>query len=343
MTLSAREWLRRREELQAAYVCCMGGFPERCDLAPTLIREQQTDEFTAQWVRFSSEPGERVPGLFVRPLRSTGRLPVIVVIPGGHRTKDFALFGHEQWPLPFDVESPNHRFPTETLGNFEPLPFTLLLKHGFALLSLDARTFGARAGWRPESRNTDRGAFIKASWDDMHALMRRAIIDGRSVAGMETWDIIRAVDYLETREDVDAGRIGCVGWSMGGNLSWMAAIVEPRIKAVCTVSCMITYEAALEYRRDAAPYAWIPGIREYTSRQELLSTLAPRPLLCFEGDTDMPREGYEPMLDAARSKYELLGAGDRLRVEMYSGGHHTCLREESTYDEIGRWFAKWLG
>ena len=56
----------------------------------------------------------------------------------------------------------------------------------------------------------------------------------------------------------------------------------------------------------------------------------------------MPREGYEPMLDEARSKYELLGAGDRMRVDMYSGGHHTCLREESTYDEIGRWFAKWL-
>ena len=262
MTRSKETWLKRREELQDVYVRCMGGYPERGDLVAEIIRDERTDEFAAQWVRFSSEPGERVPGLFVRPLCSAGRLPVIVVIPGGHRTKDFALFGHEQWPFPFDVESPHHRFPVETIGNFEPLPFTLLLKHGFALMSLDARTFGARAGWRPEDRNADRRAFNKASWDDMHALMRRATIDGRSVAGMETWDIVRAVDYLATRDDVDADRIGCAGWSMGGNLSWMTAIVEPRIKAVCTVSCMITYEAALDHRRDAAPYAWIPGIQK---------------------------------------------------------------------------------
>ena len=63
VSLSVEEWLRRREELQSIYVRCMGGFPKRCDLAPTLVREERTGEFLAQWVRFSGEPGERVPGL----------------------------------------------------------------------------------------------------------------------------------------------------------------------------------------------------------------------------------------------------------------------------------------
>ena len=60
------------------------------------------------------------------------------------------------------------------------------------------------------------------------------------------------------------------------------------------------------------------------------------------GDNDMPAEGMKPMIDEARSKYELLGAADRFRLEMYSGGHAACLRQESTYDQIGQWFQQWL-
>jgi len=342
MRPSKGDWLKRREALEDIYIRCMGGFPERRDLEPEVVREETTDEFVAQWLRYTSEPGERVPGLLVRPRRAQGRLPVIIVVPGGHRTKDFAVFGHEEWPLPFEIESPHHRFPTKRIGNPEPLPFTLLLKHGFAIMSTDARTFGARAGWRPEREKDLAGEFTKASWAEMQILMHRAIVDGRSVAGMETWDIIRGIDYLETLDDIDTGRIGCTGWSMGGNLAWMTAITEPRIKAVCTVSCMITYDAALKYGRDKAPYGWIPGIRKHTSRQELLSMLAPRPLLVFEGDDDMPVEGRQPMVEEARSKYELLGAADGFRLEMYHGGHAACLREQTTYDQIGRWFQNWL-
>ena len=168
--------------------------------------------------------------------------------------------------------------------------------------------------------------------------MRRAVIDGRSVAGMEIWDVIRTLDYLETRDDIDSKRMGVMGWSMGGNLAWQTAIVEPRLRAVCIGSCLITFEAALKYGRDKGWYAWIPGIRRWTSRQELFSLMAPTPLLAFEGDRDFPRDAVQPMVDEARAKYDLLNAGHHFRLVCYSGGHGAYLRNPATLDEIGDWF-----
>ncbi len=334
-------WLRRQRELSRIYSQCLGIHPERCELQVEIVREIARDGFVAQWLRFSSEADERVPGLLVKPASARRRLSVILVLPGGHRTKDLAIFGHEQWPLPFAIESPHHRFPVEKLGNHEPLPLKRLLSHGFALMSIDLRVFGARAGPRPDSA-VDRAAFTAASHAEYHQLMRRAVIDGRSVAGMEVWDVIRTLDYLETRDDIDPERMGVMGWSMGGNLAWQTAIVEPRLRAVCIGSCLITFEGALKYGRDAGWYAWIPGIRRWTSRQELFSLTAPRPLLAFEGDRDFPLEAVRPMVDEAREKYDLLNASHHFRWVCYPGGHGAYLRNPATLDEIGDWFVDQL-
>ena len=105
--------MRRRRQLTRHYRRCLGIGPERCDLQAEIVREEAGENFTAQWLRFSSEPGERVPGLLVRPAGVRKPLPVILALPGGHRTKDLAIFGHEAWPLPFAVESPHHRFPVD--------------------------------------------------------------------------------------------------------------------------------------------------------------------------------------------------------------------------------------
>ena len=342
MSLSKDQWLERRDALAETFTECLGGFPQRVDLEPEIVREAATGEFVAQWVRFQSEPGERVPGLFVKPVDAQGPLPVIVALPGGHRTKDLTVFGHEEWPLPFEIEAPGHRFPVEKLGNYEPLPYTLLLDHGFALMSIDWRVFGARAGDRPDSA-ADRAAFVRASHEEYGWLMRRALVDGRSAAGLEIWDVIRTLDYLSTRDDVDSERIGCMGFSMGGGMSWQTAIIEPRVGAVCTVSCLVTYDAALKHRRDSGWHTWIPNIRKYTSRQELFSIMAPRPLLIYEGDADMPGEGRDQMIEAVRARYGLLGAHAALEVNVYEGGHGACLRDPATFHRIGVWFREKLG
>ena len=53
---------------------------------------------------------------------------------------------------------------------------------------------------------------------------------GETMAGWRTWDVMRAIDYLETREELDGKRIGCMGISGGGAVTLYATAVEPRIR-----------------------------------------------------------------------------------------------------------------
>ncbi|MBX5495685.1 MAG: acetylxylan esterase, partial [Bryobacteraceae bacterium] len=65
---------------------------------------------------------------------------------------------------------------------------------------------------------------------------------GYSPAGVEVWNAIRAIDYLETRPEVDRDRIGMTGRSGGAAMSWFTAAVDPRVKVVVPVMGISTYE-----------------------------------------------------------------------------------------------------
>ena len=75
--------MRRRRQLTRRYRQCLGIGPERCDLQAEILREAAGEDFVAQWLRFTSEPGERVPGLLVRPAAARKPLPLILVLPVG--------------------------------------------------------------------------------------------------------------------------------------------------------------------------------------------------------------------------------------------------------------------
>ena len=74
---------------------------------------------------------------------------------------------------------------------------------------------------------------------------------GYTPAGVETWNAMRAIDYLETRPEVDKNRIGMTGRSGGAAMSWFTAAVDPRIKVVSPIMGISTYAANLPQKRSA--------------------------------------------------------------------------------------------
>jgi cephalosporin-C deacetylase-like acetyl esterase len=66
---------------------------------------------------------------------------------------------------------------------------------------------------------------------------------GYTPAGVEVWNAMRAVDYLETRPEVDRDRIGITGRSGGAAMSWFAGAVDERFKVVAPVMGISTYAA----------------------------------------------------------------------------------------------------
>jgi dienelactone hydrolase len=105
-----------------------------------------------------------------------------------------------------------------------------LLELGYATLMLDAQCHGDRIA-------VNDFAPVNHYADEHHPVRqrRKGYFTQREIYTQTVVDYRRAIDYLESRDDIDTSRIGLIGYSMGGTQSFMLTAVEPRIKA--TVAC----------------------------------------------------------------------------------------------------------
>jgi pimeloyl-ACP methyl ester carboxylesterase len=163
------------------------------------------------------------------------------------------------------------------------------------------------------------------------------------------WNNRRAVDVLCGLEEVDAGRIGVIGHSLGGHNAIFTALFEPRIRAVvssCGFNAFPHY-----YKGDIAGWShkgYMPRLRERYGLDlakvpfdfpELIGALAPRAFFTNSPlhDANFEVEGVRVAIDAARPVYQLLGVPDRL-VAAYPDAEHTFTQaaREQAYEFLDR-------
>lgn len=279
---------------------------------------------------FDSEAAQRVPGLIVKPAASAGRLPTVIVLHGTGGNKD------RQEPLLRDLAA-----------------------RGFIAVAIDGRYHGARS---------QAGA---GSADYVAAILRR-YRTGKELPFLydTVWDVLRLLDYLETRADVDPKRIGAIGFSKGGMELYLAAAVDPRIAVA--VPCIGvqsfrwaldhdawqsragTFRAALEQAAQDASVpvdaAFLrrfydrvaPGVYSDFDGPRMTPLIAPRPLLVINGDSDArtPMPGLLECVNAARSAYRQAGAADAFRFFPQENTAHKVTPEAMR--EAIAWFSRWL-
>jgi hypothetical protein len=147
---------------------------------------------------------------------------------------------------------------------------------------------------------------------------------GYTPAGVEAWNCVRAIDYLQTRKEVDPERIGATGRSGGGAYSWFVAAIDDRIKAVVPVAGITDLEnhvvdGVVEGHCDCMyfvnTYRW-----DYP---QLAAMIAPRPLLISNTDKDkiFPLDGVLRTHEKVRKIYKLYGAENNLGVHITEGPH----------------------
>ena len=186
-----------------------------------------------------------------------------------------------------------------------------------------------------------------------------------------SYDLWRLVDYLVTRPDVKADRIGMGGISMGGMETWMAASVDVRIHAAVLGIAVQSFKWSLENNKwqgragtigDAHKKAahdlgdstvnqanvkavWdkiLPGITGEFDCPSMIRLLAPRPLLVLsnEKDQNCPLPGALIAFDSAKATYATYNAADKLNMDVEPNEPHrsTPHHIQMTLD----WFAKWL-
>lgn len=134
--------------------------------------------------------------------------------------------------------------------------------------------------------------------------------------GIQTWNSIRMLDFLVSRDEVDRERIGMTGASGGGTQTFLLAALDERVKAVAPVNMISAhFQGGCDCENG-------PGLRWGTNNVETGSMAAPRPQLLVAATGDWTRDVPRIEYPAIRKVYELYDAGDRITTWQQTAGHN---------------------
>ena len=151
--------------------------------------------------------------------------------------------------------------------------------------------------------------------------------------GLQTWNSIRALDFLESLPDVDRKRLACTGESGGGTQTFMLGAVEDRLAAQAPV-VMVSHTMQGGCLCENAP-----GLRVEYSNMEIAAAAAPRPQILVAATGDWTKDTLTVEGPAIEHIYQLFNAGDKFRYVRFDFGHnYNQTSREAVYD----WFGKWL-
>ena len=162
---------------------------------------------------------------------------------------------------------------------------------------------------------------------------RREQLWGLSLAGLQLWNSIRAIDFLESLPYVKRDAIAATGESGGGTQTFLLAAVDDRIRVAAPVN-MISL-----HMQGGCLCENLPGLRLGTNNVEIASTIAPRPLLMISATGDWTKETMEVEYPAVRAIYQLFGAADRVHAVRIDAEHNY---NRPSREAMYAWMARWL-
>ncbi len=224
--------------------------------------------------------------------------------------------------------------------------FQNLARRGFAVLTWDPPGQGERLQYIDSK--TGRSLYGPTGEHDRFGWP--ALLVGSTTTQFEVWDGIRALDYLLSRPEIDARRIGCCGHSGGGTQTMFLCALEPRITAAVVVEGHTENLAGADYQPPGAfadaEQNLIGGLKIPLDRGDLLCAFAPKPLLiCYtpidEGTTYSPHyvHGTQEIFEEVSGAYGACGTRDKVALFSSTLPHdYDYFQRNATY----RWFDRWL-
>lgn len=270
----------------------LGDLPERFrPITARSLSEEERDGYILETLELDLSGVEAVPALFARPLGVTGPVPVV-------------LFNHSHGG---DYSVGKLEFVNGRSYLHSPPYAQALTAAGYAGLAIDHWGFGER------SHTSESDLFKAMLWH------------GSTLWGMMVYDSLRAIDYLATRPDVDADRLGTLGMSMGSTLAWWLAALDERVRVTVDICCLTDFQSLLdesELDRHGI-YYYVPGLLKHFTTASINALIAPRPHLALAGlkDALTPVAGLDRIEEELRSVYRFQGAPENFRLLRYNVGH----------------------
>ncbi|MCA9216215.1 MAG: acetylxylan esterase [Planctomycetales bacterium] len=285
------DWEREQPKLRTQLLDMLGlePLPEKTDLAVTVTGEFEHEQFNVKNLHFQSMPGLYVTANLYSPKNVTEKLPAVLYVCGhGPVIKDGISYGNK-------VHYHHHG--------------CWFARNGYVCLMIDTLQMG-------EIEGIHHGTYREKMWWWLNR--------GYSSAGVEAWNGIRAIDYLQSLDFVDPERIGMTGRSGGGVYSWWGAATDERVKCAIPVAGITdlqnyVVDGAVEGHCDCMfmvnTHRW-----DYPT---IAALVAPRPLLISNTDRDslFPLDGVYRTYAEARRIYELVDAPENIALHITAGGH----------------------
>ncbi len=288
---SLGQWKANRPGYHRQFCQMLGldPMPPRTELKPVITGQVEAEDIVVEKLHFQSMPGLYVTGNLYRPKEVREPLPAILYV-----------CGHGA------VKKGNISYGNKCTYQHHGIWFA---KHGYVCLTIDTIQLG-------EIEGIHHGTYRYGMWWWNSY--------GYTPAGVEAWNCVRALDYLQTRKEVDPKRIGVTGRSGGGAYSWWIAALDERIQAAAPVAGITdlqnhVVDGCVEGHCDCMYI-----VNTYQWDYPLVAALiAPRPLLLGNTDDDsiFPLDGVERLFEKVRRIYQLYGAEDKLQKAIFPGGH----------------------
>lgn len=311
--LTTREDITARQRyIRARFLQAIGGLPERTPLNPKVVGTIKRDGYRIEKIIFESLPKFYVTANLYVP--ETGRAPYpAILMPLGHEDGGKA---HDAW---------------------QRVAITLV-KNGFVLLLFEP----VGQGERVQLYDADFGESKVGASTTEHTLAgTQCLLLGHSFARHTIWDAMRALDYLVSRPEVDAQRIGCTGNSGGGTMTAYLSALDDRIK-VAAPSCYLTnWKSLLEtIGPQDAEQNLSPWLADGLDQPDFVLAFAPKPMLMMSAIRDFfPIAGARQTFREGKRIYGLLGADEKFQMVEADDGHGYSLpRRLAAY----RWMNRWL-
>jgi hypothetical protein len=303
------DWNAKKGEYRRQLFDMLGldPLPPRSELHAATTGKVEHEEFTVENVHFQSSPKLYVTGNLYLPKKLKGKAPAILYLCGhGAVKKNGVSYGNK-------VHYQHHG--------------AWYARHGYVCLIIDSLQLG-------EIEGLHHGLYREKMWWWTNR--------GYTPAGIEAWNCIRALDYLQSRPEVDGERLGATGRSGGGAYSWWIAALDERIKAAVPVAGITdlrnhVIDGCIEGHCDCMYFS-----NTYEWDYPLVAALvAPRPLVVSNTDSDgiFPLDGVYRTYVQARRIYALHKAADKIAFNITAGGHQDT---QELQMQAFRWFDQHL-
>jgi dienelactone hydrolase len=302
-------------------------------------RTWTADDVRGEEVSWSVGFGPRTQAFVLRPATGGQRLPGIVAL---HDHGHYKFFGKEK------IADGPDGCPASVIGfrqtYYGGRAFAgLLARMGFVVLVHDTFLWGSRkfpletmpdreraladavgATLDQNSASPDIVRYNGAAYLHEHLVSKYCTVLGTSLAALIAYEDRVALNYLGSREDVDDGRIGCIGLSGGGLRAALLRATADQLAACAIAGMMSTYEGLLD--DCVAPHTWMlfpAGWSRNGDWPDLASSAAPSPLLVqfLLDDAQFTVEGMRMADSRMAAHYAAVGARDAYRGEFYPGPH----------------------